>query len=265
MTLKSVLFVSILLFVTSCATAPNSLPTQIQQKIKSTDVILFVYQDELEILETGSGCSGGGNGVIAIACLTALVVGTAIHYKAKSKLISINESLQNYDFRTVMLNALSAEFPKLVNIKLNSPIRFEKKIPIKQTAINLRKLERLKKDTSQKQMLFTQSKTDSVLFMDISYHLGMLEKLVITANLEMYSKSQNLLKQAKEKMNNANPINSWLKSVNMKSPTDNDKIYKKTFTFNSAESITPDNAKDTLNEGANNIAKMIVADINNPL
>ena len=250
MNLKLLLFVSIFLFVLSCATAPNSLPEHIKKQIRSTDIVLFISQDELKILETGGSgldCIKGNTHLALDAiCLTVFAVGTAMHYKAKSKITSINKSLQNYDFRTAILNTLSIEIPKIANIKPNIPIQLEK-------------------DILQKQVIFTQSKADSVLFMDISYHLGILEKLVITANLEMYSKSKDLLKQVKEKMDNTNPVNSLLKSVNLENPiTNNNKIYKNIFTFTSEQSITQDNVKDYLNEGINSIAKMIVSDINNP-
>ena len=229
MILRLSLFISILALITGCVTSPMSLTKQTQENIKSVDNILFIPQNNLDVTVPSINPNPPG-------LLDALIVAgidSVRQSNAEKEAAPITKQLQNYDFRTVMLNTLSSETLKITAIKFNTPTH----------------LETINSDTQQR-ISFDQSNATAVLFTSVSYRLES-GNLIIMATVEMYPKSENLLKLRKEP-DNSNPLDKG------------NVIYRKIFTF-TKQAIIANNIKDSLSEGAVSIAQQISADLSHPL
>lgn len=229
MTLRVTLFISILALMAGCAPPQISLMKQTQENIESAESVLFIHQNNIDVTVPAS--DPGNTGLIGALIFAG--IDSARRSNAEKEAAPIIQQLQNYDFRTVMLNTLSAEIPKIVTIKFNTPIRIE-------TIYS----------ESQKRISFDQSTASVVLFTTVDYRLES-GNLIINSNLEMYPKSESLLK-FRNKPSDSNPIDNG------------NVIYRKTFAF-TKQAVTAYNIKDSLAEGASSIAKQIVADLNHPL
>ena len=229
MIFRLTVFISILAFITGCATPQISLTKQTQENIGSADSVLFIPQNNLDVTVPASNPGNSG----LIGALIVAGIDSARRSNAEKEASPIIQQLQDYDFRTVMLNTLSAEIPKIATIKFNTPSRLE-------TIYS----------ESQRRISFDQSSASVILFATVGYRLES-GNLIISSNVEMYPKSESLLK-FRNKPSDSNPIDNG------------NVIYRKTFSF-TKQAITADNIKDSLTEGASSIAKQIVADLNHPL
>ena len=132
-----------------------------------------------------------------------------------------------------MADALSKDLSKADRLKLNMPIRLE-----------------TNDSESQRRIILDESSASAVLFNRVSYHLES-GNLVIYALIDMYPTPKYLTK--------------FVQEPKLKNPFDKtNEIYRKLFIF-SKQFITPENIKDSLAEGAINIAKQIAADLNHPI
>ncbi|MCX7108894.1 MAG: hypothetical protein NTX45_01955 [Proteobacteria bacterium] len=228
MILRVTVFISILASMAGCATPQISLTKQTQGYIESADSVLFIPQNNLDVTVTRTQPVGG-----LIGALVLIGIDSWRQSIAEKNAAPIIQQLQNYDFRTVMLNILTAETPKIVTIKFRTPSRLE-------TIYS----------ESQKRISFDQSSSSVVMFTTVGYRLES-GNLYVISNVEMYPKSESLFK-FRNKPNDSNPIDNG------------NVIYRKMFSF-TRQAVTADNIKDSLGEGASSITKQIVADLNHPL
>ena len=123
------------------------------------------------------------------------------------------EPLRDYDFRAVMLNALTDALTKIDKVKIAMPQRVE-----------------VVASDSSKRIAFDQSTASSILFCYVGYRLES-GNLIVTASAEMYPKIERL-KQFRNKPEEANPLDSG------------NVIYRKTFVF-TKQAVTPITIKET--------------------
>jgi len=229
MILRLPLFVCILALVAGCATPQQSLTRQAQESIRSTEHILIVPQSNLIVDVPAT--NGGGGGVLGV--LIAAGIDSVRRSNAEKAASPIIHQLQSYDFRAVMLKALSTELAKSDKVNTKQPIRLE--------TID---------SESQQRIWFDQSNADTVIFNNVTYRLES-GNLIITANVRMFPKANNLLK-LRIKPDAANPFDAG------------NAIYFKVFSF-TKQGITASNVKESLSDGAISVAKQIVADLSHPL
>ena len=223
------LFISCLALVAGCAVPQIPLTKNIQRNIKSAENVLFIPQNNLDITVAPTNPGAGG----LIGALVCVAIDSSRRSKAKKESAPIMQQLQNYDFRTVMLKALSNEIPKVSTIKFNLPIRLE-------TIVS----------QSQKRISFDQSNASVVLFTHVAYRLES-GNLIVNSTVNMYPRTKKMF--------------TFIKNPDDSNPIDNgNSIYRKVFTF-TRQAITAKNIRRSLFEGANSLAKQIVADLNHPL
>lgn len=228
MSIRMTLFI-ILVFLSGCATPQISLMKQTTESIESADSVIFIPQNNLNV--TVPATNPGSAGLIGALIIAG--IDSVRRSNAEKEAAPIIQQLQNYDFRTIMLNTFSAEIPKIATVKFNTPVHLE-------TIYS----------ESQKRISFDQSNASAVMFATVGYRLES-GNIIITSHLELYPKSESLLK-FRNKANDSNPTDYG------------NVIYRKAFIF-TKQGITTDNVRDSLTEGASSIAKQISEDLNHPL
>jgi len=223
------LFISGLALMAGCAAPQIPLTKNVQRHMDSAENILFIPQNNLDITVTPTNPGGGG----LIGALVCVAIDSSRRSSAKKESAPIIQQLQNYNFRTVMLKALSHEIPKVSTIKFELPIRLE-----------------TVDSNSQQRISFDKSKASVVVFTRVNYRLES-GNLIVNASVKMYPKTKKL-SEFRKRPNDSNPI----------SPGNS--IYRKFFTF-TKQAITAKNIRGSLFEGASSLAKQIVADLNHPL
>lgn len=223
------LFMCILALMVGCAIPQQSLTKQAQESIRSTEHILIVPQSNLLVDVPATNAYSGG----ALGVLIAAGIDSVRRSHAEKEAAPIIQQLQSYDFRAVMLDALSSEIEKSDKVNTKQPIR----------------LETIESE-SQQRITFDQSNADAVLFTKAAYRL-VSGNLIITADVKIFPKTNNLLK-LRIKPDAASPLNGG------------NAIYFKVFSF-TKQGITASNVKESLSDGAVSVAKQIVADLSHPL
>ncbi len=230
MNLKAFFIASCLPVFAACATTPPiSLTMQEQHVLGGVTGTLFIPQNSLIV--TVEPTNPGPTGLLGV--LMAAGIDAARRSTAEKEASSILEQLHDYDFRTVMKQASNEAATKIHKIKFNAPLGVEK--------IG---------SASQKRIVFDNSSSSAVLFVDVGYQLQS-GNLNIAANATMYPKSGDLL-QFRKKPDEIDPLATG------------NAIYRKTFYF-TRFNVTAADIKVNLTDGADSIASQLFADLKHPL
>ena len=224
-----IILLAFLLLLNACATQSLSLKKEATKKIYSIDQVLIIPQNNLDITITPG--NPGSSGIIG-ALLVATIDSVRRSSAEKEALPIINE-LHEYDFRSVMLDAMHSEIKK--QNALNSQIH-----------VTLETVD----SASNRWAVFDRSNASSVLFTQVQYRLNS-GNLIVEAKAEMYPKAETLYSY-REKPNNT----SKLDKGNM--------IYRKNFKYEQQRVLASD-IRSSLSEAANSIARQIITDLAHPI
>ncbi len=197
-------------------------------QIDTIDQVVLVPQSNLEVNVTSSDTGMAG----LLGSLIFAGIDAIRRSSAQEEAAPIIAELQDYDFRQVMLGAMTSE----VSSQAVSSYKIDTK------------LETVDSD-SNRQILFTKSKANAVMFNTVSYQV-ISGNLVITSRIEMYPKSEALGKYRD------NPQSSNALS-------EGNLIYKGFFTYK-MQGVTKENIESGLTNGAQDIARQIINDITHP-
>jgi hypothetical protein len=209
-----------------CATPPISLTKQAQSNIDRVDGLLTIPQKNIDV--TVQATNPGNTGLIGALVMAA--VDSSRQSSAKEAAAPVIEALRDYDFRAVMLGALTNELAKVDPVKYSIPQRVE-----------------VLKSDSLRRIAFDQSTASAIFFCDVGYRLES-GNLIVTVSVDMYPKT-DALKQYRYKPEETNPLDNG------------NVIYKKFFTL-SQQAVTPTSIKENMSEAAGNLARHIAADLN---
>lgn len=225
--IKASILILIFIIMLSCATTYRPLTKDIKIEPTSSDSVLFITQNNLDV--TVKSTNAGNTGLLGVLVVAAVDAGR--QGAANKAATPIMNELENYDFRSVMRETLTAELRKVESINFSDNNTIE----------NI-------DSKSQKEISYNNAESDAVLFMYVDYELNN-NNLIVDATAEIYPKAERLtLFKAKE---SADP------PLGKKSF-----IYINKFNF-VKQAITPENIKQALTEAANNISMQLVADLNN--
>jgi len=227
--LKAIALTIVVALLAGCATPQISMTKQAQATIERVEVILMIPQNNLDV--TVQATEGGGGGFLGV--LVAAAFDEARRSKAEKEAAPMLETLRDYDFRIVMLNASTDALIKIDKVKVGIPLCVE-----------------VVASDSSKRIAFDQSTASALLYCNVDYRLQS-GNLIVTANAEMYPKTE-MLKQFRNKPEETDPLNSG------------NVIYRKTFTF-TKQAVAPSVIKESLSEAAANIAHQLAADLNHGL
>jgi len=227
--LRAITLTIVVAALAGCATPQISLTKQAQSNIERIEGVLTIPQNNLNI--TVQATNPGNSGLLG--ALIAAGIDSARRSSAKKAAAPMLEPLRDYDFRTVMLNALTDALTKIDKVKFAMPLRVE-----------------VVASDSSKRIAFDQSTASAILFCNVGYRLES-GNLIVTASTEMYPKIE-MLKQFRNKPEETNPLDGG------------NVIYRKTFTF-TKQAVTPVTIKESLSEAAINVAHQLAADLNHGL
>jgi hypothetical protein len=225
--MKKLLLAIVIVFgLAGCASTPQlSLTKQAQANIDRVDGILTITQNNLSV--TVPATNPGNTGLIGALIVAA--VDSARQSNAETAAAPMIEVLRDYDFRTVMLGALTEALAKTDPVKFSIPQR----------------VEVIDSDSS-KRIVFDQSTASAILFCNVGYRLES-GNLIVTVNAVMYPKTESL-KQFRYKPEESNPLDRG------------NAIYRKYFTF-SKQAVTPTNIKDGISDAATKLASHLADDL----
>lgn len=209
-----------------CAAPQISLTQQAQTNIDQVQGILTIPQNNLNV--TVQATNPGNSGLIG--ALVVMAIDSARQSRAEEAAAPVLETLRDYDFRVVMLNATNEALAKIDKLKVVMPMR----------------VETIASDSSRR-IAFDESSASAILFCNVGYRFE-TGNLIVSAFAEMYPKKA-ALKQFRNKPEETNPLEAG------------NVIYRKTFTF-TKQAIAASNIKASLNEAATSIASQLAADLN---
>lgn len=212
--------------VVGCAAPQISLTQQVQTNIDQVQGILTIPQNNLNV--TVQATNPGNSGLIG--ALVVMAIDSARQSRAEGAATPVLETLRDYDFRVVMLNATNEALAKIDKLKVVIPVR----------------VETIASDSARR-ISFDESSASAILFCNVGYRLE-AGNLMVAAVAEMYPKKA-ALKQFRNKPEETNPLEAG------------NVIYRKTFAF-TKQAIAASNIKASLNEAATSIASQLAADLN---
>jgi hypothetical protein len=218
-------FVISLSLLVACVNQPIAMTPQLMQQIDRLETVLFVEQDniKIEVSDTNGGATG----------LLGFVIGAAIDSarrgNSEKNSVGLVDSLRSFQFRERMHEQLNAELNRVKAIQLLRPSQL-------QTT-----------DTEALRLIALQRSSASALqFVNVTYRL-LNSSLVMTADVQMYPKSQRLM-SLRQKPNSQ----SLLDEGNL--------ILRKNFFFVS-EMIGVDVIQNSLKQGISNLAWQIALEL----
>ncbi|MEI7431560.1 MAG: hypothetical protein WCL27_13985, partial [Betaproteobacteria bacterium] len=224
---KLIFAIAIILTLAGCASTPQlSLTKQAQTNIERVDGILTIPQNNLSV--TVPATNPGNTGLIGALIIAA--VDSARQSSAEKDAAPMIEELRDFDFRTVMLGALTEALAKTDQNKFSIPQR----------------VEVIDSDSS-KRMAFDQSTASAILFCNVGYRLES-GNLIVSVSAVMYPKTESL-KQFRYKPEETNPLDRG------------NAIYRKYFTF-SQQAVTPSTIKEGISDAATKLARHLADDLN---
>ena len=229
MKLRTLALIIVVTALAGCAAPQFSLTKQAQLNIDRAEGILTIPQNNLDV--TVQATNAGNSGLIGALIVAA--IDSARRSNAETAAAPMLETLRDYDFRTVMLDATTDALIKIDKVKFGMPLRVE-----------------VVASDSAKRIAFDQSTASAILFCNVSYRLES-GNLIVVAAAEMYPKVDSL-KQFRNKPNETNPLDSG------------NVIYRKTFTF-SKQAVTQNTIRGYLSEAATSVAGQLAADLNHGL
>ncbi|MBN2536519.1 MAG: hypothetical protein JXB88_26790 [Spirochaetales bacterium] len=219
------LFIVLICFLGCSTNLP--LTKKIEEQPTTAESILIIPQRNLNV--TVQSSNAGNTGLLG--ALILIGIDSARQEAATKQAAPIIARLEEFDFRMVMREALTTELSRVTSVNFSGENALE-----------------TVSSNSQEEISYKKAVSDAVLFVNVSYTMQNYN-LKVTALCRLYPKAERL--------------NAFKASKSAASPTDDRSyIYKNTFSF-VREGITPDNVIDALKEGAENISKQIVADLNN--
>lgn len=231
MNLRSIALTMAVTVLAGCATTPQvSLTKQVQANIDRVEGILVIPQNSINVtVEASNPYAVGG----VVGALVAVAIDSKRQSIAEKAATPILESLRDYNFRAVMLDASTEELSKIDKVKFAMPLS-------------------VKADESElaRRAAFDQSTASALLFCNVGYRLES-GNLIVTATAEMYPKV-DALKQFRIKPNTANPLDGG------------NAIYRKVFTL-AKQAVTPTTVNENLSEAVAEVARQLAGDLNHSL
>jgi len=222
--------IGILTLLAGCVAPQIQLTRDAGASLESAESVLVIPRSTLGVSVNQTYLGDG-----LIPALLAVYIDSR---RQESAALTANPSLQklaDYDFRAAVHQAWTAEAAKLSRLKIRAPIRVEAYEP-ESPAAQARKRADLER-----------SDAPAVMFANIDYTLR-AGTLIITAKVEIFPKAASLLK-FRHSPNAADPLD------------DGNVIYRRILVYEK-EMITPNNIRQSLNDGALGIARKMAADLN---
>lgn len=198
---------------------------RVQNDLGTIDTTLIIRQSNLDVTVPQTDGSQGG----LLGVLFAAAIDSARRSSAEKEATPIVQSIQNYDFRQVMLKEATSSLSSLKNVKANLPIN----IDTVGSALTFR-------------IAYDKSTANAFLLCNIGYSLNS-GNLIVTLHASMYPKAQKL-KKYRDNPDESNPLDNG------------NVIYNNKFSF-IKEGIAASNIQESLNEAAHNLAKQLSTDI----
>ena len=226
MRLKVIALTIFMVALSGCVTPQIPLTKQAQKNIDQVEAILVIPQKNLNI--TVPSTNPGNTGLIGV--LVVAIIDSSRQSSAERAAVPMMESLRDYDFRAVILDASTNALAKIDKVKVSMPLRVETEASV-----------------TARRSAFEQSTASAILFCNVNYRVES-GNLIVNAYVNMYPKV-DVLKQFREKPVENNPIDIG------------NAIYRKTFTF-TKQAVTASNIKESLSEAATSVAAQLATDLN---
>jgi hypothetical protein len=223
---KLLLAFLILSCLIGCATPPVSLSKEAQSNISRVDGLLTITQNNLDV--TVPATNPGNTGLIG--ALVIMAIDSSRRSSAEAAAAPLFEVLRDYDFREVMLGALTNALVK------TDPVKF-----------SLDQHVEVITSDSAKRIAFDRSSASAIFFCDTGYRLES-GNLIVTVGVEMYPKTEALM-AFRYKADENNPL------------ARGNVIYKKSFSI-LQRAVTPGSIKANLTEAAEKLSHHIATDLN---